>query len=70
MSIKWDNIFGFLALIFCIYLFSKMAPYINVFAEALTDGYYFYYDDPVVKILAIGIVCMTVIGIVKIISRR
>ena len=70
MHIRWENVFGFMFLIFCIYLFVKAKPYLNRIFEDLADGYYYHNHDPVLRVITLVLICLTIVGVVKIISRR
>ncbi|TKJ38326.1 MAG: hypothetical protein CEE38_06095 [Planctomycetes bacterium B3_Pla] len=69
MRIRWENIFGPLLLIFGIYLFVKIRPYLDRVFEDLADGYYYRYD-PMLRIIIFGLVCVTIVAVAKIISKR
>ena len=71
MHIRWDNIFGLLLLIFGIYLFVKMGPFFeNLFTEI--NQVYYYGDGPgqLLKVLMLGLICLTVLAAITIISNR
>ena len=69
MRIRWENVFGLIFFIFCIYLFFKVMPYLNRIFEDLTDNYY-HSHDPMLRVIMFGIICMTIVAVAKIISRR
>lgn len=69
MDIRWGNIFAVLLIIFGIYLFVKMRPLLeNIFENLNSSGW--RNDDPTITVIVLGLLCMTVLGIVKIISSR
>ncbi len=70
MRIRWDNVFGLMFLILCIYLFVKARPYLNRVFEDLADGYYYHSHDPMLGVIIFGLVCVTIVAVVKIISNR
>jgi hypothetical protein len=70
MTIKWGNIFGLLLLIFSIYLFVKLAPCLDRIFENISDGYYGYSESPTIKIAILGLICITIVSVVKIICNR
>ena len=70
MRIRWENVFGLMFLIFCIYLFFKAKPYLNRIFEDLADGYYFHSGDPTIKLIMLGLVCVTIVAIAAIMSNR
>ena len=70
MHIRWENIFGLLLLIFGIYLFVKIRPYLDRVFEDLADGYYYHRYDPMLRVIIFGLVCVTIVAVAKIISKR
>ena len=70
MRIRWENIFGLLLLIFGIYLFVKIRPYLNRIFEDLANGYYYHSHDPMLRVIMFGLICVTIVGVVKIISKH
>jgi hypothetical protein len=67
VRIKWENIIVLVLIITLIVLLFKLPPLIRRLSEDF--GVVYYRDgDPVVGILALGIICITILGIVKIIS--
>ena len=69
MLILWKNMFGLMFLIFCIYLFIKAKPFLNRILEDLADGYY-YDHSPALKVAMFGLICVTIVAVVKILSKR
>jgi hypothetical protein len=69
MEIRWGNIFAVLLIIFGIYLFVKMRPFLENIFENL-NSYSWRHDDPTMTVIVLGFLCITVLGIVKIISKR
>jgi hypothetical protein len=69
MNIRWGNIFGLMLIIFGIYLFIKMRPFLGNAIEDLNSGYY-HHGDPVFRIAVLCILCITLIGALKILSGR
>ena len=69
MRIRWGNIFGLLALIVSIYVFLKLAPALDtLFDEA---GPVRYHDpDPFHRAVLLGILCITVVAVCKIMCNR
>lgn len=70
MQIKWNNIFGALLLIFCIYAFIKLLPVMNRWFDAIGDRYSFRYETPTMKVMLLGLLCVTIVAIVKIITNN
>lgn len=71
MRIRWENILPLLLIILVIYVFIKSKPFFDRFFETVNRPS--YYDDPgerVIKILMFGIVCLTILGVAKFMSRR
>ena len=69
MRIKWENIIVLVLIITLIVLLYKLPPLLRRLSENFGTVYY-HGGDPIVGILALGIVCMTILGIVKIISNN
>jgi hypothetical protein len=70
MRIRWENIFGLLLLIFGIYLFVKIRPYLDRVFEDLADGYYHHRYDPMQRVIVFSLICLIIVAIVKIITNR
>lgn len=70
MQIRWENIFGTLFLIFGIYMFVKLIPMLNRWLEEIGDGYYFYAETPTMKVMLLGLLCVSAVAIVKIIVNH
>jgi hypothetical protein len=71
MRVKWENIFGLLLLIFAVYLFIKMRPFFNnLFEDVNQVHYYGYGPSMLLRVLMLGLVCLTAVAVAKIISRR
>ena len=64
MKIKWNNIFAIIIILCLIKLLLKLKDGFG--------GFYlpWYFDDPNYMLFFVGIICVTVIGIVKILSNR
>jgi len=69
MRINFENLFGILLFVFCIYLFIRLRPYLDRLFEDLGNGYHYPYS-PLSRIAVIGLVCLTIVAVAKIISRR
>ena len=69
MRIKWENVILLVLLIILIVLLFKMSPLFECLSYIFRTLYY-YDRDPVFGILALGLLCMTIVAIVTIISRR
>ena len=70
MRIRWENIFGLLLLIFSIYLFVKIRPFLDQWFENMDNSPYPYSYSPTTRIAVIGLICVTVVAVVKIIANR
>ena len=70
MRIRWENIFGPLLLIFGIYLFIKIRPYLDLVFEDLADGYYYHRYDPMQRVIVLGLICLVIVAVARIISKR
>ena len=69
MRIKWENIIVLVLIITLIVLLVKLPPLLRHLSEHLGVLYY-PKGDPAIGLLALGIICITVLGIVKIIANR
>ena len=69
MRIRWENVFGLMFFIFCIYLFFKIKPYLNRMFEDWANSYYYSYS-PIVRVAMFGLVCVTIVAVVKLICNR
>ena len=71
MRVKWENIFGLLLLIFAVYLFIKMRPFFNnLFNEVGQIRYYGHGPVMLIRVLMLGLLCLTAVAIAKIISKH
>jgi len=68
MRIKWENIILLVLIITLIVLLFKMSPLFECLSYNLRSLY--YHEDPTFGIMALGLLCMTIVAIVTIISRR
>lgn len=68
MRIRWENILPLFLLILVIVLIvkSRLFKFFSLSIEAL----WYHQDDPVYGIACLGIICITIVGIVKIILNR
>lgn len=69
MKIRWGNIFGLMLLIFGVYVFLKMRPFLENVFEELNSGYY-HCGNPILGIAVLGLLCITLIGALRILSNR
>lgn len=69
MRIKWENIIALVLIITLIVLLYKLPSLMRRLSEGFGTVYY-HGGDPETGILALGIVCITILGIVKIISSN
>lgn len=70
MQIRWNNIFGALLLGFCIYVCIKLIPVMHRWLENIGDGYHFYAETPTMKVMLLGLLCVTLVAVVKIITNN
>ena len=69
MTIKWQNLFIILFVGFAIYLFIKAKPAIDRFFENLE--YMPLRQDPgTLAVILLGMILVTIVAVVKIISNR
>ncbi len=69
MKIKWNNIIALLLIIILIVLLFKLSPVLETLAEDFRYSYH-YSGDPMMGIAALGLICLTIVGVVVILSRR
>ena len=69
MRIKWENIIVLTLIITLIVLLFKLPLLLRNLSEDFGMLYY-REGDPVIGILSLGLICITILGIVKIISRK
>jgi len=69
MKIKWNNIIALLLIITLIVLLFKLSPVLETLAEDFRYSYH-YSGDPMIGIAALGLICLTIVGVVIILSRR
>ena len=68
MKIKWNNIILLLLIIFFIFLLCKLSPILEALAE---DFRYSYRSgDPVIGILSLGLICITIVCVAVVLSRK
>jgi len=71
MHIRWENIFGLLLLIFGIYLFVKMRPFLETLFEDVNHVHYYGRGpEQLIRVLMLGLLCLTVLAAIKIFSNR
>jgi len=68
MRIKWDNIIPLVVIIVLLWLFLKLtSPLRGISRHIASLGR--HNGDPVVGLVALGIICITVVAIFRIISK-
>ena len=70
MRINWKNIYGMLGVILCVYLFFKTRPIAAGWFESMQYNREFFEEHPELPFLTIAVVCATIVGIIKMLSRR
>lgn len=68
MRIRWENIIVLLLVISLIVLSFKLQPALRSLADDF--GTLYHGGDPAIGIIALGIVCMTILGIFVVLSHR
>lgn len=69
MRIKWENVICLVLVIILIVLLFKLPAILRTLSDDF--GMLYHGDgDPVVGIMALGIVCMTILGIFIVLSNR
>jgi hypothetical protein len=69
MQIKWTNVFAILFIVFAIYLFFKAKPVIDRLFENF-ESMPLRQDPGTFAIILLGMILITVVAVVKIISNR
>lgn len=68
MRINWINIFGLMLFVLMIYLFVKLKPVLeNIFEHA---SYSYHSHEYLLIAIVIGFLSLTIVAVVKILSRR
>ena len=67
MRIRWERIIGFILLGFFIYLFCKLRPLLSDLLETANHDY--GYRNPV-KVIMLGILCLTLLGAIKLLFKK
>lgn len=68
MKIKWLNVFVFAILICLIVLLFKLPKVLDHISCTIEIPYYI--NDPTFGIMALGLICVTIVAVVKILSNR
>ncbi|AQQ70918.1 hypothetical protein SMSP2_01281 [Limihaloglobus sulfuriphilus] len=68
MKIKWANILTAAILIFLVTLGVKLAR--NVDDISLNIRLPYYLEDPVYGLMFLGLICVTIVAVVKIITKK
>ena len=67
MRIRWQRIIGLILLGIFLYLFCKLQPFLRNLLETVNQDY--GYERPI-KIIMLGVLCLTFIAGLKLIFRR
>ncbi|HBG25844.1 MAG: hypothetical protein A2Y10_08325 [Planctomycetes bacterium GWF2_41_51] len=71
MRIRWENLIPLLVVVLIIVLLVKLRPFFKNLFEAINEPHYYHGPDrEVLKILIIGIICFTVLGTAKFLSKK
>lgn len=70
MQVRWNNIFGLMLMIFGLYLFLKLRPFFKNIIEDINSVRYYHHNDPLLQIITLGLLCVTVLAAIKILSNR
>jgi len=68
VRIKWGNIFALAILICLVILLLRLPEVMDRLSYAIRIPY--YANDPMFGMFAFGLVCITIVAVVKILSRR
>ena len=69
MRIKWENIICLMLLIILIVLLFKLPPILRTLSDDV-DTLYRDSNNPAAGLAALGVVCITILGIIIVLSRR
>lgn len=68
MKIKWANVFGLLFLAFILTLMFKLPRVLDKISCSFDIPSYFH--DPVYGLMFLGLICVTIVAVAKIISNK
>lgn len=68
MRIKWGNIFALAILICLVILLLRLPEVLDRLSYTIWVPY--YVNDPTFGMFALGLICITIVAVVKILSRR
>lgn len=68
MRIKWENIFGLLFTVLLIILLFRLPDILDRLPDIILPPYYSH--DPFYGIAIVGLICVTIVGVVKILSGK
>ena len=69
MRIKWENVICLMLVIILIVLLFKLPPILRTLSDDFGTLYHGN-GDPAIGIMALGIICITVLGIFIVLSNR
>ena len=69
MRFKWENIIPLVVIIILIVLLVKLPPFLHELSGNCRSSYV-RSDDSVVRILSLGLICITIVAVFKIISNN
>jgi hypothetical protein len=68
MQIRWDRIVGIVLIGSFLYLFCKLQPFLRNLVDSANQD---YGQDPlIIRILMLGLVCLTFVGGIKLMLRK
>ena len=68
MKIKWANIFALGIFICLVILLCKLPRILDHMPEMINSPYYL--NDPAYGMMALGLICVTIVAVIKILSNR
>lgn len=68
MKIKWKNIFGLVLLIIIVIALFKLPVMLDNISWRIQLPYYF--NDPALGLMFLGLICVTIVAVAKIITNR
>ena len=67
MRVRWERIIGLILLGTFIYLFCKLQPFLRNLLETVNQNY--GYEKPI-KVIMLGILCLTFLGAIKLLTKK
>ena len=68
MKIKWKNIFGLMSIVFIVIALFKLPVMLDNISFRIQLPYYF--NDPALGLMFLGLICVTIVAVAKIIANK